>query len=114
MDISIQQDDRCLIITLSGPLNAATVSELEQVCLPRIQKGLESMVLDFTGVELMTSAGLRSLLCLGKPLTEIGSQLVICGMPAIVEEVFTLAGFDSLFPMFNSLDAWKEASTVNS
>ncbi len=61
-------------------------------------------VLDASGLEYISSAGLRSLLALAKRLMDDNSQLVVCGARGLVEEVLRMSGFDKLIPMYGVID----------
>ena len=55
------------------------------------------LVVDFSGVEYISSAGLRVMLILAKRVREQRGALALCGLGDSVRHVFDLAGFLPLF-----------------
>lgn len=56
-----------------------------------------SCVLDFGGLDYISSAGLGVLLAAQKRLGEGGQSLTIVGMNAHIRNIFHIAGFDLVF-----------------
>ena len=54
-------------------------------------------------LEYISSAGLRSILMVGRQLRNNSGSLILCGLGGIVLEVFELSGFLKLFPVADSL-----------
>jgi len=61
-------------------------------------------VLDLAGVDYLSSAGLRSILTLGKHAQSSGGKLVLCGIRGTVREIFEISGFLSLFPVADDME----------
>ena len=60
------------------------------------------MVLDFSGVDYISSAGLRVMLVLARRMRDANGQLSLCAMNDAVRQVFQLAGFLPLFTVQDS------------
>ena len=60
-------------------------------------------MLDLSKVDYLSSAGLRSVLCLGKLTQANGGKLVLCGLKGAVREIFQISGFLGLFPVAETL-----------
>ena len=54
-------------------------------------------VLDFSGVNFISSAGLRAILLIAKRLEPIGGKVKLCGLNATLMDVFEISGFSKLF-----------------
>src|SRR5262245_42891742 len=52
--------------------------------------GAVNVVLDFTGVVYLSSAGFRPLLRLNRQVREKGGRLLLCGLSKEVEEIFSV------------------------
>ena len=94
-------------ILLSGRLDARSAPDFEKAALAAVDEcpGVcPHMIIDFSGLEYISSAGLRSILVLAKRLTPCGGKVVLCGMSGVVEEVFGVSGFDSFLPVTKSRD----------
>ena len=92
MRISRQSEQEKLILQIEGRLDTATSPQLEQ----ELGEGLDrvrELVLDFTPLEYITSAGLRVLLAAHKKMEKQEGRLVIRGANEGVRKVFTITGF---------------------
>ncbi len=80
-----------LSVTLTGRLDTTTAPELEAT-LKESLDGVENLILDFTGLEYLSSAGLRVLLAAQKTMNKQGS-MVIRNVNDTIQEVFEITGF---------------------
>ncbi len=97
MQIGEEQEGDALVIAPVGRVDSVSSGELEKVVLSRIDAGARRLVLDLTGVEYISSAGLRVLLMAAKRLKEPPAALALCGIGPGVRTVLELAGFLPLF-----------------
>lgn len=91
MTIDKKANGSALTITLTGRLDTTTAPQLEgelRTSLP----GVTELVLDFTGLEYLSSAGLRVLLGAQKMMNKQGS-MVVRNVNATIMEVFDITGF---------------------
>jgi len=93
------------ILRVKGRVDGGTAPELERVCHQWIAPGDKNMILDFSGLEYISSAGLSSVLGAGKALDAQGGRLLLCGLAGRLKQVFHFSGFDALFPIFESSEA---------
>jgi len=80
-----------LTIKLTGRLDTTTAPELE-AALKESYAGVEKLVLDFAGLEYLSSAGLRVLLGAQKTMNKQG-EMVVKNVNETVEEIFEITGF---------------------
>ncbi|MDY6367748.1 MAG: STAS domain-containing protein [Clostridia bacterium] len=80
------------VVKVIGRLDTVTSAELDEK-LKNEAVTEDKMIIDFTGVEYISSAGLRLLLSLKNRLGEEGKQLEIHNINAVVKEIFTVTGF---------------------
>ena len=80
-----------LIVALEGRLDTMTAPELEAELNQDLEKA-ESLTLDFSKLEYISSAGLRVLLSAHKMMSAKGGMKVI-HVNEIVSEVFEVTGF---------------------
>ena len=91
MTINKSMNGTELVIALEGRLDTMTAPELEAE-LGKSLDGAESLVLDFSKLEYISSAGLRVLLSAQKTMSARGG-LKITHVNEIVREVFEVTGF---------------------
>ena len=91
MTIEIKRNAEDTLIELSGRLDTTTAPALDKTINSDIE-GTKNLVLDFKGLEYISSAGLRVLLATQKKMQKIGSMKVtnVCEE---VMEVFEMTGF---------------------
>ena len=83
-----------LTLTLSGRLDTNSSPALEAE-LKQSVGGVKELIFDFSGVEYISSAGLRVLLAAQKVMNRQGSMKLI-GVSADVMEVFEITGFSDI------------------
>ena len=91
MTISRNLNGNALEIALEGRLDTMTAPELEAE-LKQSMDGAESLVLDFSKLDYISSAGLRVLLSAHKTMSAKGGMKVT-NVNEIVREVFDVTGF---------------------
>ena len=102
--ISSSKQGDATIVKVSGRIDAVTAPDFEQACLEAIRSGERVVVIDFGEARYISSAGLRSLLVIGKTLQEGGGALRLANVSGVVGQVFELSGMYSLFPRFSSAE----------
>jgi anti-anti-sigma factor len=88
------------VLGISGRIDASTSEPFKQKLLATIGDHPIRLVLDFTQLAFMSSMGLRVLVVTAKRVAAVRGKMVFCGVTGPVREVFELAGFTSLVPLF--------------
>lgn len=91
MIITKNVDGETLTFTLEGRLDTTTSPQLEAE-LKQSVGGMKELIFDFSGVEYISSAGLRVLLAAQKVMNRQGS-MKLTGVNDNVLEVFEITGF---------------------
>ena len=91
MTITSNMNGTTLEVALEGRLDTMTAPELETE-LNRSLGGAESLVLDFSRLEYISSAGLRVLLTAHKTMSNKGG-MTVKNVNEIVQEVLEVTGF---------------------
>ncbi|TVQ97682.1 MAG: anti-sigma factor antagonist [Desulfovibrionales bacterium] len=105
MEFSSTKVQQGVTIKATGRMDAVTAPSFEQECLRWMEQGNVTLILDFSGLEYISSAGLRVILGIGKKLKNQDGLLIFGGMSAMVREVFDISGFTSIFPVHDSMEA---------
>jgi anti-anti-sigma factor len=92
------------VMELDGRLDSSTSSQLEKCLISCLQAGEKNLLIDFARVDYISSAGLRVLLMAAKKCKAAGGKVVLSALVSNVKEVFDIAGFTSIFPLFPGQD----------
>ena len=86
-----------LDLAVTGRIDTTTAPQLEEEIRDSLD-GIEELVMDFSGVEYISSAGLRVLLSMCKTLS--GSKYFhIINYSKEIKDILEVTGFDQLFVM---------------
>lgn len=91
MTIDKQLNGSELTLALNGRLDTTTAPELENAIKENIA-GVTNLVMDFAGLEYLSSAGLRVILSAQKTMNKQG-EMVIRNVNETINEVFEITGF---------------------
>ena len=99
MDIQSKVGNGFTAIAIKGRLDAVSAAAAEAAINGVIEAGASHLVLNLSGLEYVSSAGLRVLLVTAKKLSRQNGKIVLCGLQDAVREVFAISGFLSIFPV---------------
>ena len=94
MTIQKMENGSELTIVLTGRLDTTTAPQLEGE-LKKSLNGVDSLILDFAGLEYLSSAGLRVLLSAQKIMNKQG-EMVIRNVNETISEIFEVTGFSDV------------------
>lgn len=92
------------IFHVKGRLDSTSTPELEQRVSICLDQGIKNLVLDFSELDYINSAGLRVLVMSYQRLIPLGGQVMVCGARDYIAEVFNISGYNRIFPMYPSLN----------
>src|SRR5689334_20338782 len=101
MKVDESQDGDALVLTLTGRLDAVTSPPVEARLLEAVRRS-PGVVLDLSGLDYVSSAGLRILLKAAKQAKGAKSRLALAALRPAVHEVFEVSGFFSLLDAYPS------------
>ena len=84
-----------LVFELTGRLDTITAPELEKK-FNEEEIDEDNVILDFAGLDYISSAGLRSLLVIKRNLDSKKKVLEIHNINDVVKEVFSVTGFNNI------------------
>jgi anti-anti-sigma factor len=93
MDLSEQQIGRVWVVTARGRLDGATSGLFEQRINALFSGSEPRLLVDFSDVEFVSSAGLRAVLTLVKKIKALKGGVALCAVQAPVQEVLDITGF---------------------
>jgi stage II sporulation protein AA (anti-sigma F factor antagonist) len=105
MQIAEERVDGVVAVAPAGRIDTTTAPLLEAHLIALLTAGERRLVVDFSGVDYISSAGLRVLLLLARRVQQADGRLGLCAMGEAVRQVFQLAGFLPLFTVCDSREA---------
>lgn len=104
MEIALETQDGVQVLKLIGRLDSNTSPQLEKDLLGRIDGGPAKLVVDFTQLDYISSAGLRVLLMGAKKSKQTNGRLALCCLKEHIREVFEISGFFGILTICASRD----------
>ena len=102
MEIDTKEKNEIRILSVKGSIDADTASEFDQSLEKNISGGRDRLILDLSRLEYISSAGLRVIMKAAKKMEITGGEMAIVGLRGVVQEVFKVSGFYSLFNIYDS------------
>ncbi len=94
LTITKSQNNDSLTLAIAGRLDTVTSPELEKEI--RALRGVQTLILDMSALDYISSAGLRVLMMAHKLMGAQGGSLKIHGVNQVVMEVFDVTGFSDI------------------
>mgnify|MGYP003305876562 CR=1 FL=1 len=91
MNINIEKESSTTVMKIEGRIDTITAPELEKAINDE-GDALKNLVLDFSGVDYISSAGLRVLLAAQKKMNAQG-HMELMGVSDAVMDIFDMTGF---------------------
>ena len=95
-----------------GQIDHPNAQQLQQALAPILDQAAASrtpLVLDFTGVEYISSMGLRVLMVAAKQMRAGSARIAVAALRPVVEEIFEIARFKHVLEVFPSVRAALQA-----
>ncbi len=96
-------EDIC-VVRPEGRLDGASAPAFETELIGTIDKGTRKLLLDFSKLQYISSAGLRIVLIAAKRMKAGGGRLALCSLNRQINEVFEISGFSSILDICPSYD----------
>ncbi len=103
MEISAKPLKHVDIVTVSGRIDSATAPEFDNTLKNLLEHGRRKIVLDFGGLDYISSAGLRAMLAALKAAKNSGGNVVLVKANDRIRDTLTLVGFHTLFLQFGDV-----------
>jgi anti-anti-sigma factor len=104
MEISERKVGDVCIVAINGKLDSGTSDSLAQRLHHMIDGGERRLVIDGEKLNYISSTGLRVLLIVAKRLKAVDGKIVLSSLKPHIHEVFEIAGFNSIFPIYGNTD----------
>ncbi|MBR3112769.1 MAG: STAS domain-containing protein [Methanobrevibacter sp.] len=95
MDIIKKYNEKELTIEVKDRIDTVTAPDFENEILDEMGK-FDSLIIDFTNLEYISSAGLRVLIATQKKLKPENIPMTIINVNDTINEIFRMSGFDKI------------------
>jgi anti-anti-sigma factor len=100
MNIREHRVGNTLVIVPQGHLDSRSAKDFEEKVLKSVDSGENSILLNFSMVDYISSAGLRVVLTSAKHQKEKNGKLAICSLVGSVKDIFRVSGFDTIVDIY--------------
>jgi anti-anti-sigma factor len=107
LQLSERRVGRAVVLAPTGRVDMGTADQLRDRLIPLVTtaaKAGDSVVLDFSGVDYISSAGLRVLMLAAKEARTCGGKIAVAGLQPLVNEIFQISRFDKVLPCHAGVD----------
>jgi len=104
MNITTKSLKHCELVSVTGRIDSATSPQLTQALDALTKNNKFKIVLDMSGVEYMSSAGLRTLLATQRQCRRYNrGEIVLAAVPQNIKDILELAGFTDIFKTYDDV-----------
>lgn len=105
MDITVRELKEVDVVTVTGRVDSNTSPKLDQTLKGLVENGRHKLILDLSGVDYMSSAGLRAMVsCLREVKKGVRMGDLRLATPSErVADVLELAGLNQVFQVYDDL-----------
>jgi anti-anti-sigma factor len=97
-------DNGVYLLSLQGTLDAPNAMTIEEQFTAALTEQGGQVIVELSGVDYMSSYGLRMLLVGAKALHSAGGGLHLAAPNEHVNKVIVVAGYDKMFPVHETLE----------
>jgi len=103
MDISSSRFADVVVTSLVGRIDHVSAHQLEQAVSPLLAATANdtgAIVLDFSGVDYISSVGLRVLMMAAKKMRARQATIAVASLQPVVQEIFDISRFDQVVDVY--------------
>lgn len=100
MSVQFSQEGAVTIVAIGPRLDSNNAADVERAIADQVQGNGLRVVVDCSGLDYISSAGLRVVLLLAKRLRGTQGRLALYGMQPTIREVFEISGFLNILAVF--------------
>lgn len=102
MEITEQRQGDIIVLIPVGRINNDTSPEFQPKLLDSVGSAGSKVLIDFSGVEYISSAGLRALMMASKQSKATNGHLAVAGLTPMVKEIFAISRFAFVVQVFET------------
>ena len=105
MEISEQRQGDITILSPTGRINNDTSPAFQTKLLGCVGSSAAKVLIDFSSVEYISSAGLRALMMASKQSKATNGRLAVAALTRMVKEIFAISRFSLVVQVFETTSA---------
>ncbi|WP_415036141.1 STAS domain-containing protein [Azonexus sp.] len=108
MKLPVSEQKGARVAQVTGRIDHALTEEFTQALKPLLDSctaGQSALVLDFSGVVYISSAGLRVLMLAARQAKAQRGHFALAALTPLVQEVFTISRFNLIVPCYATVEA---------
>lgn len=105
MNVETLNQGNSLILLTEGRVDGTNAVDFQNALEDAIKGNDQPVVLDFSNLSYISSAGLRAILVVAKALQRQNVSFAVCSLIEPVKEVFVISGFDRIIPIHDSQES---------
>jgi anti-sigma B factor antagonist len=103
LSLEVESLKKVDVLKLKGRIDSSNVSEFEEAMNALQQQGRHNLVLEMSGLDYMSSAGLRAMVAALKTARGKGGNVVVAQPTERMVDTLKLVGFQTLFPHYDNV-----------
>jgi anti-anti-sigma factor len=107
MEVGVERRENARVIAVRGRIDHLNASHFHEQLIPHLQhcrSDGDGIVLDLTGLDYISSAGLRIFMIAAKQARAQGGRIAVAQMQALVQEIFEISHFHLVYEIFTTTD----------
>jgi anti-sigma B factor antagonist len=111
MDLRALEISNVTLIQVEGRIDHTTAKDFETRLLPQLEGcsgETKKILLDFSEVNYISSAGLRVLMIAAKQCKKQNGKMVLAALQPMIQEIFHISRFDTVFEVFPTVKSAME------
>ena len=95
--VGVEQKDGVSIINVQGRIDASNSGQIHEKIMEEVEKGQNNIIVNFSQVAYISSAGLRILIYASKVIDKKSGSFCLCSVNSNIEKIFQISGLIGLF-----------------
>jgi len=104
MNIVESKHGNVTVLQVQGKLDSMSSPEMDKRMTGLIESGIRQIAVNLADIAYVSSAGLRVFLSAAKRLKQSQGKLALANPSAQVQQIFDIAGFAAILPIFKTLN----------
>jgi anti-sigma B factor antagonist len=103
MEINVKSSGQVTLVEMAGDIDSNTAPQAQERILPLVQPAAK-ILLEMSGVDYMSSAGLRMLLSMYRQVSRQNGSIVLVGLAEEIKDTMSVTGFLNFFTIRDTVD----------